>query len=325
MHEIDHHQATNRWRHLPFKLLAALLMIGGSLVATSATAGAAPGNLADIDVKGIGNDVYVVGALTSGGTIQAEVVACYYENCQKHGWKSFGSGFKSVIVEYIGYGRPVLIGRRTNGATWFKRGNCSGVTCSWNSWYSMGGSVTTIAADTSYSCARRAGRSSTGSVFKAEICSDSFKRWSYTGGKLSQIATSSSSIFGTSPSGSLWWFDGNSWSGAGGRVTQPALHVGDSDELCGLAGQGRNLWCFDQYTYQWSNYGGYWRKLDDGKTVGVSKHWGAWAHNYRDAVSFGGQVNEVAWNDYLMVGVGADYKPWYQNTYNEGGNGWRAL
>nr|WP_291834383.1 hypothetical protein [Candidatus Microthrix sp.] len=94
MHEIDHHQATNRWRHLPFKVARCTPDDRGSLVATSATAGAAPGNLADIDVKGISNDVYVVGALTSGGTIQAEVVACYYENCQKHGWKSFGSGFQ---------------------------------------------------------------------------------------------------------------------------------------------------------------------------------------------------------------------------------------
>ncbi|MEZ5382749.1 MAG: hypothetical protein R2754_13275 [Microthrixaceae bacterium] len=160
-------------------------------------------------------------------------------------------------------------------------------------------------------------------MYEAEICPSSFEGWSYTGGKLSQIATDGSYIFGTSKSGKMWWYGGSGWSGAGGRVTQPATHIGSS-EMCGLAGRGRNLWCFSRSDYQWRNYGGYWRKLDDGQTIGISKYWRAWAHNYNQASSYGGSVNEVAWDEDLMVGVGADYKPWYQNTYS-GKNGWKRL
>lgn len=130
-----------------FTVFAVLLMIGGSLVATSAPAGAEPGNLADIDVADI-DGRYVVAALTTGGTIQVEVVTCL-STCTKHGWSSLGGGFKSVNVEYLAEGRPVVIARRNNGATWYKRGSCSATSCSWISWKDLGGSVIDIATSAS--------------------------------------------------------------------------------------------------------------------------------------------------------------------------------
>lgn len=52
-------------------------------------------------------------------------------------------------------------------------------------------------------------------------------------------------------------------------------------------------------------------------------------NNYEDnvATSFGGKVNEVAWTDTkdFMVGIGSDYRPWYQWTLGTSHGTWAAL
>ena len=98
----------------------------------------------------------------------------------------------------------------------------------------------------------------------------------------------------------------------GGRITQPSTHLSDSDEYCGLAGSGRNLWCFSTYSYKWTNWGGYWRKLDDSKTIGIGKDWSAWTHYGYQTKGYGGSVNQIAEAGSLHVAVGSDYRPWYQ-------------
>ncbi|MFZ2606359.1 MAG: hypothetical protein WAX05_11075 [Candidatus Microthrix parvicella] len=313
---------------LPLKSFAILLMLGGSLVATSGTASAAPrpSSLADIDVTSAGKGVYVVGALTSSGVISAEVVVCPTRttNCQKHGWKSLGGGFKSVAMQPQSGDGVVAIARRSNGDTWYRRGTCAGTSCSWASWYSLGGKVTKVATSNRNSCAYLVGTSPSSYVYEAKICRDSVTGWSSTGGKLSQIGSYSNKIFGTSSSGALWWNHGYGWTSAGGRITQPAVNIGKTTHYCGLAGAGRNLWCANTSNFEWTNYGGYWRKLDDGKTIGISKYWRAWSHDGRAATSYGGNVNQWATSGDLMVGVGAGYGPWYQNTYRQA-NGWLAL
>lgn len=95
------HQHTNHRRSLPIALLGVLLMTGVSLAATSTPAGASPGSLSDIDVTAVTMGTNVIAALTVGGTIQVEVVTCTGPACDKHGWTSLGSGFKSVTVQYL--------------------------------------------------------------------------------------------------------------------------------------------------------------------------------------------------------------------------------
>lgn len=327
MTEIVHRHATGRWRHLPFKLLATLLMIGGSIVATSGAASAAsrPSNVSNIDVIRISNEIYVVGALSKSGHISVETVVCpsYDRTCQKHGWTDLGGGFTSMIVEEIA-SSPVVIGLRSNGDTWFRRGSCSGIYCSWGAWRALGGTVTNLASSSSSGCARLAGKTRTNRVYRASICENSVQWWTSTGGTLSQIAMFQDRIFGTSPSGSLWWNNGTRWMSGGGRITQPSTHLSDSDEYCGLAGSGRNLWCFSTYSYKWTNWGCYWRKLDDSKTIGIGKDWSAWTHYGYQTKGYGGSVNQIAEAGSLHVAVGSDYRPWYQNTY-DGANGWNAL
>lgn len=318
-----------------FTVFAVLLMIGGSLVATSAPAGAEPGNLADIDVADI-DGRYVVAALTTGGTIQVEVVTCL-STCTKHGWSSLGGGFKSVNVEYLAEGRPVVIARRNNGATWYKRGSCSATSCSWISWKDLGGSVIDIATSASGgNCVLLAGKSATKRVYQAKVCANTVQGWGYTGGQLDNIAVSGDRIFGTTSSQQMWWYKNGLWKGAGGNTIEPAAKFGDG-ELCGLSQSSRKLWCVNTSTNKWTNHGGYWRKLDDDRTIGIGGGWDAWVldaegnagNNYEDnvATSFGGKVNEVAWTDTkdFMVGIGSDYRPWYQDTLGTSHGTWATL
>lgn len=318
-----------------FTVLAVLLTIGGSLAATSAPAGAAPGNLADIDVADVDGQ-YVVAALTAGGTIQVEMVACG-STCTKSGWSSLGGGFKSVNVEYLAQGRPVVIARRANGATWYKRGSCSATNCTWINWKDLGGSVIDLATSGyAGNCVLLAGQSSTKRVYQARVCTSTAQGWIYAGGPLDQIAAHSDLIFGTSSSHQMWWFKNGTWKWAGGNVTQPAAKFGDT-ELCGIAQSSRRLWCVNTSTNKWTNHGGYWRKLDDDHTIGIGLAWDAWVldgeenpGNYGEeniATSFGGKVNEVAWTESkdFMVGIGSDYRPWYQGTLGTGHGTWRAL
>lgn len=164
------HQHTNHRRSLPIALLGVLLMTGVSLAATSTPAGASPGSLSDIDVTAVTMGTNVIAALTVGGTIQVEVVTCTGPACDKHGWTSLGSGFKSVTVQYLTGPRVVVIARRDDGATWYKRGNCSGTACSWESWRNLGGAVINVLASNATGCALLAGQTSTKRVYQAQVC-----------------------------------------------------------------------------------------------------------------------------------------------------------
>ena len=144
------------------------------------------------------------------------------------------------------------------------------------------------------------------------------------GGKLSQIGVDwDGQVYGPSQAGALYYHQAGRWRWAGGKITQPVNADFDSDLKCGLSAK-KGVWCFDVSNRTWTNYGGYWRKLDDGKTIGISKYWRAWSHDGRAATSYGGNVNQLATSGDLMVGVGAGYGPWYQNTYRQA-NGWLAL
>lgn len=304
-------------------------MIGSALIATSATAGASPGNLDDIDVTIVNWDSYVVAALTGEGAIQVQVVDCKWEQtCYKHGWTSLGSGFKSVTVQSLTEGSLVAIARRGDGATWYKRGNCSTTSCTWDPWKNLGGSVINIAASNKPTdCAILAGQSSTKRVYQAQICAHSVQGWGYTGGQLSQIANGDN-IFGTSASGQVWWYQSGEWKWAGGNVTQPASRFDGIQEMCGLGGSARRLWCYDGGTKQWTNHGGSWRKLDDGQTIGLGQVWDAWTNDEYGSQTWGGKVNEVAWseNQELMVGIGSDYRAWYRIAIGvASGKTWLAL
>ncbi len=321
------HQQTNHRRSLPIALLGVLLMTGVSLAATSTPAGASPGSLSDIDVTAVTMGTNVIAALTVGGTIQVEVVTCTGPACDKHGWTSLGSGFKSVTVQYLTGPRVVVIARRDDGATWYKRGNCSGTACSWESWRNLGGAVINVLASNATGCALLAGQTSTKRVYQAQVCGDSVQGWTYTGGQLSEIANDGYRIFGTSASGQMWWYEYGEWRWAGGNVTQPVWGLGYG-EMCGLSDGARHLWCVDRYTNQWTYHGGSWRKLDDQKTIGIGQAWDVWTNGQDyDRSSWGGKVNEVAWSEdfELMVGVGSDYHPWYQTTAGGFAGGWRGL
>ena len=218
----------------------------------------------------------------------------------------------------------VAIARRSNGDTWYRRGTCAGTSCSWASWYSLGGKVTKVATSNRNSCAYLVGTSPSSYVYEAKICRDSVTGWSSTGGKLSQIGSYSNKIFGTSSSGALWWNHGYGWTSAGGRITQPAVNIGKTTHYCGLAGAGRNLWCANTSNFEWTNYGGYWRKLDDSQVVaGISKSWSFQALRPSSIRDFGGKLNQAAWDECLMVGVGGDYRPWYHVSCS--GDGWYRL
>lgn len=62
------------------------------------------------------------------------------------------------------------------------------------------------------------------------------------------------------------------WKGAGGNTIEPAAKFGDG-ELCGLSQSSRKLWCVNTSTNKWTNHGGYWRKLDDDRTIGIGGGW----------------------------------------------------
>ncbi|MEZ5382742.1 MAG: hypothetical protein R2754_13240 [Microthrixaceae bacterium] len=310
------------------RFATALVMIGSALVLTPGSAGAANGNLSDIDVAYHGDDDYVVSTLSTNGTITVEPVDCTTATtCSRHGWTTLGTGFKAMLINaFDHYGNVVVIGRRANGDTWYRKGSCGETYCSWDKWRSIGGRVVSVrSADANYEdCVHLAGIGPTGGVFQAKVCDYGFNGWSSLGGRLSQIGVDwNGQVYGTSRSGAFYYRESGRWRWAGGNVTQPVNADFDIDLKCGLAPR-RNVWCFDVSTRRWTNYGGYWRKLDDGQVViGISKNWSFQLLRPSYIRDVGGKLNQAAGSECLVVGVGGDYRSWYRNLCY--GNGWYRL
>lgn len=309
------------------RVVAAFAMVLGSVVALQSPAGAAPSNLKDIDVTHVSNTLYVAAGLTSGGTLQVQPMVCASQNetCSRQGWTTVGTGVASVQIATLNGETVLLVARLTNGRTWYKRGTCVGVRCSWQTWRSLGGNVKSMRAKRGNgSCATVGGLSPKGRVYRARICADQLDYgWRGIGGNLKQIEVDRTGrIFGVSPTYTLWWHSGyagysGNWSGGGGRLSQPVVDISGSDDYCGLSSK-KQLWCFDTGSLTWVNAGGKWRKLDDGQTVGISTGGSLWARIRSDRLDgYGGNLNQVAWDYRLQVGVSGSLKPWYRFSYRD--------
>ena len=311
------------------RLAGVLMMICSTLVLLPSTSGAATkGDLADIDVAHHGEDDYVVATLSNTGTIKVESVDCTEATtCSKHGWTTLGTGFKAMLINRFDYyGGVVVTGRRANGDTWYRSGSCGETYCSWDKWHSIGGKVVSVrsAEVNGETCVNLVAIAPKGGVFQAKICDYGFNGWTSLGGKLSLIGVDwDGQVYGTSQAGALYYHQAGRWRWAGGKITQPVNADFDSDLKCGLSAK-KCVWCFDVSNRTWTNYGGYWRKLDDSQVVaGISKSWSFQALRPSSIRDFGGKLNQAAWDECLMVGVGGDYRPWYHVSCS--GDGWYRL
>lgn len=302
-------------------LFAAVFAVTGS----PASAAAAPRNLADIDVTFTGsNGDYVVAALTKSGTVSVEVVSCEGDICQKHGWTNLSGALTSIAIKTARSGDVVLLGRSSSGRTWYRRGECSNHACSWSGWSGLGGNLRSVrsAESNSYGCINVAGLSPSDQVYRSKICLNGATGWSSAGGALKQMdIDASGDVFGTTSSRNLWWNRDNIWHYEGGKITQPVSH--DVSKKCGLSPGSQELWC--RKYGSWTNYGGTWRKLDDGQTIGVATNWSAQDFRYSGNITnHGGSVNQLANDNHLWVGVSGGLTPWYHNGSTVT-NGWLSL
>ncbi len=316
------------------RVFAAFAMVLGSVVALQSPAAAAPGNLKDIDVAHVSGSVYVAAGLTKGGTLQVQPMVCAYQQatCSRQGWSTVGSGVAYAEIHNLTNDMVLLVARLNDGRTFYRRGSCEGVRCTWYSWYSLGGNVISVRAakDGSYTgCVTIAGLSPKRTVFEARVCDDARDYgWKSLGGKLKQIAVDSGgNVFGVTSNYTLWWHQSGreysgSWIGGGGRISSPVQDNGN-DHYCGLS-SSRQMWCFNKNSFVWTNARGYWRKLDDGQSIGISRNWSLWGKTSNDYLSrYGGSVNQVAWDEYLQVGVSGGLTPWYRfNRYSD--NTWHS-
>lgn len=310
-----------------------MAMVLGSVVALQSPAAAAtPGNLKDVDVAHLRDSLYVVAALTKGGTLQVQPMTCSYaspSNCGRHGWTTVGKNVAYAEIHQLTSERLLLVARLTNGQTWYKRGSCQGVRCTWYSWHSLGGKVVSVRAaqDHSGHCVTIAGLSPKKRVYEARVCDDAIDYgWKSLRGTLHQIGVDGEgNVFGTTSKNTLWWHDSatdyrGSWNAGGGRITQPVRDKWQHD-YCGLSAT-RQMWCFDKSDLVWVNAGGYWRKLDNNQTIGIGRNWSMWRKDgWGDLKGYGGSLNQAAWDEDLQVGVSGSLKPWYRFDY-EDANTW---
>lgn len=303
------------------RLAGVLMMICSTLVLLPSTSGAATkGDLADIDVAYHGDGDYVAATLSNTGTIKVESVDCTEDTtCSRHGWTTLGTGFKAMLINQLDYYGTVLVtGRRANGDTWYRKGSCGETYCSWDSkWRSIGGKVVSVrsAPANNEDCVHLAALGPAGGVFQAKICDYGFDGWTSLGGKLGQVGVDwDGQVYGTSRAGAFYYVESARWRWGGGKITQPVNADFDIDLKCGLSAK-KGVWCFDVSNRTWTNYGGYWRKLDDAQVVaGISKSWSFQVLRSNSIRDWGGRLNQAAAAHCLSVGVGGDYRPWYRNS-----------
>ncbi|CCM61915.1 exported hypothetical protein [Candidatus Microthrix parvicella RN1] len=312
--------------------LLALSMVLGSVATVPGVAGAAPGYLKDVDVAHVDGDLYMTAALSQDGSIQVQPMICqtdtFEETCNPRGWATVGRNATAVQITTLRYDTVLLVARLTNGQTWYRKGACDGVGCSWQSWNNLGGNVVSVSTGQDFGtpCADIAGLSPGHNVYTARVCGkawDGYEHspahgWKSLGGKLTQVSVGNDYVVGVSANKSLWWYDPyvgdhGSWQTGGGQIRQAV--AAPNQEFCGLASSNQ-MWCFEKEARRWYRVGGDWRKLDDDQPIGISRNWSFLEKGVKDDFAdIGGTVNQVADDRYLQVGVSGSGRLWYRTSY----------